>query len=121
MMGEAFRLLRVFHGIKQVDMAKVLGVHTSFLSEIESGKRKPSLDLVGKCAKHFGLRPSAILFFSEELDGSAFRGTVKEKIRGKMLTFLKAVEAYGETTGRMPPEKSAKRKNSSRNSRSVDL
>jgi len=95
MVGEALRLLRVFHGIKLTDMAKVVDVHTSFLSEVETGKRKPSLELVGKYAKHFKLRPSAIMFFSEELDSGTFKGKAKEKVRGKMLSFLKAVEAYG--------------------------
>lgn len=122
MVGEAIRLLRIFHNIKQGEMAKALDIHTSFLSEIETGKRKPSLELIAKYAEHFSIRPSAILFFSEELDKKGTKGAMKEKIRELMLAFLKSVEAYGTNSKASMPSKQIKKlKDTPRNSRGVSV
>ena len=38
MLSEALRLIRVFHDLKQTELADRLGVSKSYLSEIESGE-----------------------------------------------------------------------------------
>lgn len=70
MIGEALRLIRVFHDLKQVDAACSLGVSKSYLSEIESGKKEPSLDLLKKYSDSFSIPLSSILFFSESIEGN---------------------------------------------------
>ncbi len=43
MLGEALRLIRVFHDLKQNELARQLGVSQSHLSDIERGEKTPSL------------------------------------------------------------------------------
>ncbi|PCJ70283.1 MAG: transcriptional regulator [Rhodobiaceae bacterium] len=92
MIGEALRLIRVFHDMSAIALAKELGISTSHLSEIERQKKKPSIDLIGKYASVFDTTSSVIMFFSEELDKQKGRGAIKTGIRKSILTFLRAFE-----------------------------
>lgn len=93
MLGEALRLLRVFNDIKAKDLADQLEISPNYLSEIEKGKKNPSLDIVNKYSEIFEIKPSAILFFSEELNANAKNEIIPRKwIAGKLVTLLQAVE-----------------------------
>jgi len=48
MIGDVLRILRVFRDLTLVELADALGVHASFLSEVETGARQPSLELIEK-------------------------------------------------------------------------
>ncbi|MEY4765257.1 MAG: hypothetical protein RI907_1930, partial [Pseudomonadota bacterium] len=45
MLNEALRLVRAYHDMSQSELSVQLGISNSFLSEIESGKKQPTLDL----------------------------------------------------------------------------
>ena len=90
MLGEALRLIRVFHDVKLNELAEQLNVSKGYISEIESQKKKPSLDLIEKYSKRFKISTSAIMLFSEELDKD--RSDLKIGIRNKILKFLQIVE-----------------------------
>lgn len=92
MLNECLRLFRIFHDKKMVNLAKELEISPSYLSEIESGKKQPSIEIIEKYAKIFKTTPSAILFFSEELDKEKKRGKLKISIRSKIIKFMQAVE-----------------------------
>ena len=52
--GEKLRVLRMQQGMTQRDLARALGYVTSgYISEVETDKKKPSLDLVLKVAQFF--------------------------------------------------------------------
>ncbi|DAB10113.1 TPA: transcriptional regulator [Candidatus Gastranaerophilales bacterium HUM_16] len=91
-LNEALRLVRVFHDKKIKDLAAELDVSPSFITDIEKGNKKPSLELVDKYAKVFNTTKSALLFFSEEIEKGASKSKCKMLIRDYMLKFLKAVE-----------------------------
>ena len=94
MLSEALRLIRVFHDMKQRELAERLGISKSYLSEIESGKKTPSLELVNRYAEEFDLPASSILFFSESLAGEDGKSSrVRSLIADKILSFLKVVES----------------------------
>lgn len=95
MIEKALRLLRVYHDLKQGELATILEISPSYLSEIENGKKKPSLELIEKYAKVFNTKPSAILFFSENIDNESTSGKIKEKIGSNILAFLTAIEDAG--------------------------
>jgi transcriptional regulator with XRE-family HTH domain len=105
MIGEALRLIRVYHDIKAIDLAKQLGISSGYLSEIENQKKNPSIELIYKYAEIFNTKPSAILFFDEQLQDdilkennsfySQFKGKLTKAIRFKIVTFLKAIENSG--------------------------
>lgn len=99
MLGEALRLIRVFHDCKQVDLAEKLGVSQSHLSDIERGAKMPSQDLVAKYAKVFDLPVSSIWFFDEQLSFKTNPKTI-DRARGviadKILDFLHIIERRRE-------------------------
>lgn len=76
MLHRALRLLRTYHQLSQVELAKRLGISNSYLSEIEKGETKePSLELLSKYAEIFKMPVSSILLFSERLGDQAKAGT----------------------------------------------
>ncbi len=100
MLPEALRLIRVFHDVKQNDLAVRFGISKSYLSEIEKGKKSASMDIIDKYASEFHIPASSILFFAENLDVRNGKSSLAEKARGviasKVLNFLKVIEARTE-------------------------
>ncbi|MFC2950394.1 helix-turn-helix transcriptional regulator [Marinicaulis aureus] len=96
MLSEALRLLRVFHDMKQGELAERLELSKSYVSEIENGNRTPSFDVIEKYANIFGVPISSIMFFSEQLDAKhgdkAHAGSTRKVIASKILNFLKVIE-----------------------------
>ena len=69
--GEKLRALRLRKGLTLEQLASALGYRThSYLSEIESGKKKPTADLVLKVAIHFGVTTDSLLRDEIEPDAS---------------------------------------------------
>ena len=91
MIHKALRLLRVFNDLKSKEMALSLDISPSYLSEIENGKKAPSLVLINKYAKIFKTTSSSILFFSEKIEKE---GTMQFKnlIAKKTVDFLISIE-----------------------------
>lgn len=61
LLGNRIRSLRRKHGWTQVEMAEMLGVDRSYLSEIETGKKDPSLRVLKTIADGFELSLSQLL------------------------------------------------------------
>jgi transcriptional regulator with XRE-family HTH domain len=92
MINEALRLLRVFHDLKAIELADKLGISQSYLSEIESGKKEPSLELIRKYADIFRTNPSSILLFSEDIEQIGKKKKLKDILRKKTIDFLQKIE-----------------------------
>ena len=60
-LGNRVRSLRRQRGLTQVEMAEMLGVDRSYLSEIENGKKDPSLRVLKTLAEGFKLSLSQFL------------------------------------------------------------
>lgn len=60
-LGNRVRSLRRERGWTQVEMAEMLGVDRSYLSEIETGKKDPSLRVLKTIADGFHLSLSQLL------------------------------------------------------------
>ncbi len=91
MLGEALRLIRVFHDCKTGELAKALDISPSYISEIESSKKTPSLDTLKKYADYFDTTVSAIMFFAEDLDKDK-KNPGKATARKKLIKFLRLIE-----------------------------
>ena len=98
MLSKALRLMRVFHDLSQKDLAEKLGMSKSYLSEIESGKKTPTLDLLSRYSEIFDMPLSSIMFFSENLDNNNIK---TEKLRTfisskviSLLNFIAERSAY---------------------------
>lgn len=70
MIHQALKNIRLFHNIKQSDLSVRLGISSSYLSEIESGKKSLSLELLDKYSEIFDIPVSSLLFFSENLESN---------------------------------------------------
>lgn len=97
MLNEALRLIRVFHDVSQKDMAARLHIGAPYLSEIEAGKKEPTLQLLRKYAEEFRMPLSSILFFSEHMEDGASASRLRTNISGKVLALLKFI---AERSGR---------------------
>jgi transcriptional regulator with XRE-family HTH domain len=95
MIGEALRLIRVFHDMKQTELAVRLGISQSYLSEIERGTRSPNNEIIEKYSQLFDIPVSSIWFFDEKLTGG-ISAKMLDKAQGliadKILAFLRIVE-----------------------------
>ncbi len=100
MLAEALRLMRVFHDLKQTELASQLSISKSHLSEIEHGRKQPTLRLIERYSSVFGIPRSSILFFSEGLEDPVKSAKAAQKGRSviarKVIHFLQFVE---ERTG----------------------
>jgi transcriptional regulator with XRE-family HTH domain len=95
-LNEALRLFRVFHDMKAKELAEKLNISAAYLSEIEGGRKNPSLGLINKYAEVFHTSPSVISFFSESLnDKDEKKG---EPMRAKLLKFMEAIERFSKRT-----------------------
>jgi transcriptional regulator with XRE-family HTH domain len=104
-LAEALRLIRVFHDVSQTGLATKLGVSKSFLSEIESGKKRPSLELLSQYAAEFDVPVSSLLFFAESVaDNDA--GRPLNKVAPKVVSLLNWIAAARENSPptRKPPQ-----------------
>ena len=93
MIGDALRMIRVFHDISQKDLAARLHVAPSHLSEIESNKKTPTLDLLAKYSSEFQIPMSSILFFSEEMKTGSRSEKLRVNVSDKVLALLRFIAA----------------------------
>lgn len=93
MLGEALRLIRVYHDLKQKQVAERLGVSTSYLSEIEKGRKAPTLDLIQRYSDAFGLPVSSIMFFAESVGDVGAYDRARSFVAGKMVGLMQFLEA----------------------------
>lgn len=91
MLGEALRLIRVFHDCKIRELATALGLSASYISEIENGRKTPSMDTLKKYAHYFDTTVSAIMFFAEDIERDKDT-PIKANARKKLIRFLQIME-----------------------------
>lgn len=100
MFGHALKLLRRYQGVNQSVLAKELGVSRSYISELESGNRTPSLDLLNRYAETFKIPVSSLVFFAEALEDRDNIAGRLEKTKGviakKIIALLIALDVDSE-------------------------
>lgn len=88
MIAKALKLIRQYHKLTQTELASRLSISTSYLSELESGKKEPSLDILQKYADFFGVPLSSLVVFCETLEGAHSVSKARAFISKKMLKVL---------------------------------
>lgn len=96
MQHEALRLVRVFHDLNQSELAERLCISKSYLSELESGKKAPTLELLQNYADTFGMPLSSLLFFAENVKNSSKSERARALIASKALKMLQWIAAKDE-------------------------
>lgn len=92
MLNEALRLIRAYHDLSQSQLCSELGVSNSYLSEIEAGKKTPSLELLNKYSVRFDVPVSSLMFFSESLDSEKVTDRLRLGVARKVVSLLQWVE-----------------------------
>ncbi len=88
MIARALKLIRQYHKLNQTELANRLSISTSYLSELESGKKEASLDILQKYADCFNVPLSSLVVFSETLEGAHSVSKARAFISKKMLKIL---------------------------------
>ncbi len=88
MISKALKTIRQFHKVKQKDFADKIGIVPSYISEIENGKKEPSLEIIEKYSKEFNIPVSSILLFSEQIDDNKKHEKLRIKSADKILKML---------------------------------
>ncbi|WP_148716576.1 helix-turn-helix domain-containing protein [Chitinolyticbacter meiyuanensis] len=91
MVSDALKLIRTYHRLSQTELAGRLSISTSYLSELESGKKEPSLDILQRYADYFKVPLSSLVVFSETLRGEHSVSKARQFISRKMLKILEWV------------------------------
>ena len=66
--GKVLKHIRIFNQLKQYDVAEELKLSKSYISEIESGNKIPTLEVLHKYSDYFDIPLSTILLFVEKID-----------------------------------------------------
>lgn len=66
-LNEALRILRDYYGFSRNEIMEGVQISKSYLSELESGSKRVTLDVVSKYAEFLDLKPSMILLLGETL------------------------------------------------------
>ena len=87
--GKALRVLRAARGLQQKQLAEKLGVDGSYVSLLESGRRKPSMDIVEASAQLLGVPVYLLMLLaSEEQDLKGVTGSEAAAIGKQLLEIV---------------------------------
>lgn len=94
-MGEALRLLRIFNGYKSAELADMLDISQSYVSELENNKKQPTMEVLDKYAKVFGMKKSTLFLFAESLEIEKEKQDQKQRMAYAGMKLLKILEKIG--------------------------
>jgi transcriptional regulator with XRE-family HTH domain len=71
MYSRALKLIREYHRLSRTELAERIGFSKSYVSEIERGNKKPTMDVIERYAQTFRMPMSSLLLFAECSDNDA--------------------------------------------------
>ena len=90
--NEALAVARMYWGYSQKELAEIMGVSQSMISEIENGTKSVTLDMLENYSRALRVRRSQLLFFSEEIEGHRPLRSGRLLIAEKALHLLKKIK-----------------------------
>lgn len=88
MINDALRLVRLYFGYSQVELAEELELSQSMISEIERGAKPVTMDVLEKYSQGLGIKMSKLMFFAEELEGEPVQKRGKLIVANRVLKIL---------------------------------
>ncbi|MDD5065100.1 MAG: helix-turn-helix transcriptional regulator [Phycisphaerae bacterium] len=76
--GKGIKFVRIASGLRQGEMAERLGISQNYLSLLENNKAEPSIALLKKISKNFGV-PAGFLFWEDAMPSEGEKPEVTEK------------------------------------------
>ena len=92
MINDALRLLRLYCGLSQTQLAAELGVSQSMMSYVEASRKRVSMDLLEKYSDSLDVRMSQLLFFAEEIEDQDIKSRGRLIIADKVLKLLEKLK-----------------------------
>ena len=86
-LGSILKYLRVFNKDKQLDISRDIEVSRSYISEIESGKKTPSLEILQRYSKLYNIPLSKIILYAEN-----FKSINRAELEAKRLVIKTTVK-----------------------------
>lgn len=99
MNGQALKLIRQFHSVKQGELATNLGISNSYLSEIETGNKEVTLALLKKYSEYFNIPISSLMLFSEKLEDNSISEKFRVSFASKLRQIMEWVVAKDDHIG----------------------
>jgi transcriptional regulator with XRE-family HTH domain len=87
LLGRTLKHIRVFHHYNQFELAEKLSVSRSYISEIESNKKVPTIEFLEKYSQFFDIPLSNIMIFAEN---NGIKNSAKSK--GKFFLTSNAIK-----------------------------
>jgi len=91
MVNESLKLIRLYWGKTQSEMAAEVGVSQSYISEMEKAKRDVTLDLLEKYARVLNVPMSRLLLFAENVEGAPPMGRGRLFVANKVMDLLRTL------------------------------
>ena len=88
MYARALKVIREYHGLSQTELATRLALSKSYISELEGGTKKASLDVLERYAMQFQIPMSSLLLFAERSAHAHFRERTRTFAADKVLKML---------------------------------
>jgi transcriptional regulator with XRE-family HTH domain len=92
MINDALKLVRVYHNLKQKELATALDLSPSHLNEIESGKKQVTMEILEKYSLFFKIPTSSLLYFAERKGKNGKKGSINP-IATKALKMLEWIDS----------------------------
>ena len=96
MINDALKLIRLYWGLSQSELAQSLDLSQSMISEIERGSKSVSMEVLEKYSNKLNIRMSQLLFFAEELEDAPALKKGRLFVQEKILNLLQALAPSDE-------------------------
>ena len=93
LVNDALRLVRLYWGYSQSELANKLDVSQSLISEIESKNKNVTIDILSKYSIALNIKMSQLLFFAEELVDEKIDRRGKLFVADKVIRLLEAMKS----------------------------
>lgn len=93
---EALRLIRVFHDLSKIQVADRVGLSRSYITELEAGDKKVTLEVLQKYADGFSIPLSSLMLFAERANDRSFGERARAVVASKVIKMLDWVATLAE-------------------------
>jgi transcriptional regulator with XRE-family HTH domain len=88
MLNKALRLVRVYHDLTRAETARRIGLSKSYVSELEGGSKKVTIDVLEKYASGFKIPMSSLMIFAEHSENTTLSEDVRFYVADKVIKML---------------------------------
>src|SRR5579871_953586 len=96
MLNRALKLIRVFHELDQATLARKLEISRSYLSEIEAGAKRPTLEILERYSTVFRIPVSSLMLLSEKLGNDRLSERIRIAGANKVMRILELLAARSD-------------------------